>query len=60
MRKRCAAFLKRTDKDSLKIVDVYSDSYTHDRPIFSLATGKCYHIEKGKKVEFDFNEKYKD
>ena len=48
------------DRDSLKIVDVYSDSYTHDRPIFSLATGKCYHIEKGKKVEFDFNEKYKD
>ncbi len=41
-----------------KIIDVYSDSYTHDRPIFSLATGKTFHIEKGKRVEFDYNKVY--
>ena len=41
-----------------KIVDVYSDSYTHDRPIFSIATGKTLHIEKGKRVEFNYNEIY--
>ena len=41
-----------------KIVDVYSDSYTHDRPIFSIATGKTVHIEKGKRVEFNYNEIY--
>jgi hypothetical protein len=41
-----------------KIVDVYSDSYTHDRPIFSIATGKTVHIEKGKRVEFNYNEVY--
>ena len=41
-----------------KIIDVYSDSYTHDRPIFSLATGKTVHIEKGKRVEFDYKKVY--
>ena len=41
-----------------KIVDVYSDSYKHDKYIFSLAEGSCYHIEKGKRVEFKYKEKY--
>lgn len=41
-----------------EIIDVYSDSYTHDRPIFSLATGRTVHIEKGKRVEFDYNKVY--
>ena len=41
-----------------KIVDVYSDSYKHDKYIFSLAEGCCYHIEKGKRVKFKYKEKY--
>ena len=53
-------FNEEFNKDKIKVCDVYSDSLKNDRPIFSLATGKCYHIEKGKKVEFDFNEKYKN
>lgn len=44
--------------EELEIVDVYSDSYKHDKYIFSLAHGKCYHIEKGKKVPFDFDDVY--
>ncbi len=48
------------DKDEIKIVDVYSDSYRHDKYIFSLAQGKCYHIENGRRVEFKYSQKYKD
>ena len=48
------------DKDSLEVVDVYSDSLKHDKPIFSLAGGKCYHIVKGEKTEFNFKDVYKD
>lgn len=42
------------------VQDVYSDSYTHDKPIFSLARGKCYHIEHGERVCFDFNAQYNE
>ena len=45
-------------KDSIKVIDVYSDSLYHDRPIFSLATGKCYNIVRGEKKEFVYSEKY--
>lgn len=41
------------------VQDVYSDSYTHDRPIFSLANGQCYHIEHGKRVKFNYHSQYK-
>ncbi|MDE6723317.1 MAG: haloacid dehalogenase-like hydrolase [Eubacterium sp.] len=41
-----------------KVVDVFSDSLYHDKPIFSLATGQCYLIDEGKLVPFDFKEKY--
>ena len=41
-----------------KVIDVYSDSLKHDRPIFSLATGQCYHVVKGELEPFDFGEKY--
>ena len=41
-----------------KIVDVYSDSLKHDRPIFSLATGKTVHIQNGERVEFNYKEVY--
>lgn len=47
-------------KDNIKIIDVYSDSYKHDRPIFSLASGRCYHIEHGRRVAFSYKEKYGD
>lgn len=46
------------DKDEINVVDVYSDSLRHDRPIFSLATGKCYHIVNGQRNEFDYNNVY--
>lgn len=48
------------NKEDINVCDVYSDSLKHDRPIFSLANGKCYHIVDGKKIEFDYNEAYKD
>lgn len=51
---------EKFNKDDIKVIDVYSDSYRHDRPIFSLATGNCYHIEGGKRVKFSYSEKYKD
>lgn len=47
-------------KDNIKVIDVYSDSYKHDRPIFSLASGRCYHIERGRRVAFSYKEKYGD
>ena len=46
------------DKDSIKIIDVYSDSYKHDKYIFSLANSNCYHIENGERVKFSYSEKY--
>lgn len=47
-------------EDDIKVIDVYSDSLKHDKPLFSLATGKCYHIVNGERKEFVFSEKYKD
>lgn len=47
-------------KDDIRVVDVYSDSITHDKPIFSLANNNCYHIVNGQTNRFNFNEKYKD
>lgn len=44
--------------EEIEVVDVYSDSYTHDKPIFSLATNQCYHIEDSKMVAFNFNDVY--
>ncbi len=46
------------DKSSVTVVDVYSDSFRHDRPIFALATGQCYHIENGERVAFNYSEQY--
>ncbi|MBQ9517094.1 MAG: haloacid dehalogenase-like hydrolase [Eubacterium sp.] len=48
------------DRDEIKVVDVYSDSLKHDKYIFALAGGKCYHISDGKKHEFNFKDKYRD
>lgn len=44
------------DKDSIQIVDVYSDSIKHDIPIFKLATGQCYHIVNGERIPFEIND----
>ena len=44
-------------QDDIEIMDVYSDSIKHDKPIFSLGKN-CYHIVKGKKVPFEFKNIY--
>lgn len=38
-----------------EVVDVYSDSLKHDRPIFSLGQ-HCYHIVNGERIPFDFKD----
>lgn len=48
------------DKACINVVDVYSDSLTNDKPIFSLAGDTCYHIVDGKKIAFQYKDKYKD
>ncbi|MBE6719031.1 MAG: hypothetical protein E7571_00035 [Ruminococcaceae bacterium] len=48
------------DKKDIRVVDVYSDSLKFDKHIFALATGKCYHIVKSKKVEFVYSDKFGD
>lgn len=46
-------------KDNIQVVNVYSDSLNHDKPIFSLGKN-CFHIVDGRVIPFDFNEAYKD
>lgn len=53
-------FYETHDKEKTKVIDVYSDSLTADRPIFSLATNMCYNIVDGERVPFVYSEKYKD
>ena len=43
--------------EDIKIIDVYSDSLKHDKPIFSLGEN-CYHIVKGNKIPFKFKDIY--
>lgn len=45
-------------KDEIEVVDVYSDSLKHDKPIFSLGKN-CYHIVNGERIPFLFDEVYK-
>ena len=40
-----------------QVVNVYSDSIENDKFIFSLGE-KCFHIKKGKRIKFNFKEKY--
>lgn len=42
--------------EDIKVIDVYSDSITHDKPIFSLSTGNCYHIVDSERIKFDFKD----
>lgn len=48
------------DKDEIEVIDVYSDSLSHDKYIFALATGSCYNIVKGERIKFNYSEKYGD
>ena len=48
------------EPSKIKVIDVYSDSLKHDRPIFSLANGSCYHIVKGARRKFSFEKIYKN
>lgn len=41
-----------------RVIDVYSDSFKHDRAIFSLAQGQCYHINKSIPEPFDYKDIY--
>lgn len=51
---------KEFKKDEINVIDVYSDSLKHDKAIFSLASGRCYHIVNSEKIPFDFQEIYGD
>ena len=42
----------------IQVIDVYSDSIKHDKPIFSLASGQCYQVVDSEFVPFNFKEKY--
>ena len=44
----------------VQVVDVYSDSLGHDKPIFGLATGICYHVTGHAPHAFDYRTQYKD
>ena len=46
------------DKDEINVIDVYSDSLKYDKYIFALANGKCFHIVKGEKQEFNYSQVY--
>lgn len=50
---------KEFDKDEINVIDVYSDSLRHDRPIFFLGKN-CYQIVDGKIVPFEYNKVYVD
>lgn len=52
-------FYEEYKADEIKVCDVYSDSLVHDKPLFSLADGRCFQIVNGKKQEFDFKEMFK-
>lgn len=43
---------------NFKVIDVYSDSLRHDKPIFSLAGGQCYQVVKSELVPFEFKDIY--
>ena len=57
MKKRLKGFLNFIINEDIKIIDVYSDSLKHDKPIFSLGEN-CYHIVKGNKIPFKFKDIY--
>ena len=48
----------REEFPNTKVIDVYSDSLRHDQPIFSLATGQCYHVVDGDLRPFSYYDVY--
>ena len=57
---KVSRFNKEIDLNEIKVVDVYSDSLKNDRPIFSLAGGKCYHVVNGERNEFIYSEMFNE
>ena len=53
------AFYEVFGENCVKVCDVYSDSIKHDKPIFALAENDCYHIVKGDRIKFNFEDEYK-
>lgn len=51
---------KEYGRDEIRVIDVYSDSLRHDKHIFSLAQGNCYNIVRGKRIQFNYKDKYKN
>lgn len=49
----------REEFGNTKVIDVYSDSLKHDQPIFSLASGQCFHVVKSELVPFEYSKVYK-
>ncbi len=43
-----------------RVIDVYSDSLKHDKPIFSLAQGQCFHVVKSEPVPFEFAKQFSE
>ncbi len=53
-------FYEEIEQSEYRVIDVYSDSLKNDRPIFSLATNKCYHIVDGKRNEFIYSQRFSE
>lgn len=49
----------REEFPDAQVVSVYSDSLKADKPIFSLGK-RCFHIVKGERIGFDFEEAYNE
>jgi hypothetical protein len=45
---------KEFNKEDINVIDVYSDSIKHDKPIFSLGKN-CYHIVNSERVPFELD-----
>jgi len=56
-REKVRRLYEKYTEEEINIIDVYSDSLKHDKPIFSLGRN-CYHIEKGEVKPFDFEQVY--
>lgn len=56
-KEKVSRFYNAFDKKKTQVVDVYSDSMLHDKPIFSLGQN-CYQIVNGARIKFDFKKAY--
>lgn len=45
--------------EDVRVCDVYSDSIEADAPLFSLATGRCFNVVNGERIEFNYKDKIK-